>query len=218
MARVRVGDVVVDLEGGVVWGHDGKVDLLPLEHRLLSHLVARSPAVVTREELLEEVWGYAPTVQTRTVDNTVGRLRRKVDPAIPPRHLLTIRGQGFQLHDCVPVIEPSADPAVVAPIVEAITAGRRLVVLSGPPGDLRTATALAVATGLGSFCAVAGLEQLPDGGNVAYPDADGLAPSDLEALIAWLERHPCAVIVLGRSAPLGIHSETVVDLPGGEAS
>ena len=68
------------------------------EFALLRYLVERRGQVVSRDTLLEVVWGRPQEVSTRTVDNFVVRLRRKieVDPA-HPRVLLTVHGAGYKL-------------------------------------------------------------------------------------------------------------------------
>jgi DNA-binding response OmpR family regulator len=70
------------------------------ELMLILHLWRKRNQVVSRRELLVEVWGYAPEVETRTVDIFIGRLRRLLgdDPEMP-RKLLTLRGQGYLLVD-----------------------------------------------------------------------------------------------------------------------
>ena len=67
---------------------------------LLLHLWRKRNQVVSRKELLVEVWGYAPDLETRTVDIFIGRLRRLLgdDPG-RPRKLRTVRGQGYMLLD-----------------------------------------------------------------------------------------------------------------------
>jgi DNA-binding response OmpR family regulator len=65
---------------------------------LLLHLWRKRNQVVGRRELLVEVWGYAPDVETRTVDIFIGRLRRLLgDDPESPRKLQTLRGQGYLL-------------------------------------------------------------------------------------------------------------------------
>lgn len=65
---------------------------------LLLHLWRKRNQVVGREELLVEVWGYAPEVQTKTVDIFIGRLRRLLgDNPDTPKMLRTLRGQGYIL-------------------------------------------------------------------------------------------------------------------------
>ena len=72
--------------------------LTELELQLLLHLWRKRNQVVSRRELLVEVWGYAPEVETRTVDIFIGRLRRLLgDDPEQPRQLQTLRGQGYVL-------------------------------------------------------------------------------------------------------------------------
>ncbi len=78
---------------------DGKpVDLAPKELDLLLTLLRHHGAVVSRQDLLDEVWGYAAEVVSRTVDTHIGELRRKLeeDPA-KPRYILTARKAGYRL-------------------------------------------------------------------------------------------------------------------------
>src|SRR5437899_10552551 len=74
------------------------VALTPKEFDLLVALLRRDGAVVSRMELLTEVWGYSAAVLSRTVDTHVAELRRKLetDPAVP-RHILTVRKAGYRL-------------------------------------------------------------------------------------------------------------------------
>ena len=74
---------------------DGQVlNITPTEFRLLSLLASRSGEVQPRETLLRDVWGYEPTLDTRTVDTTVQRLRAKLGQAAD--HLETVRGVGYR--------------------------------------------------------------------------------------------------------------------------
>src|SRR6266568_1048857 len=74
------------------------VALTPKEFDLLLALLRRDGAVVSRMELLTEVWGYSAAVLSRTVDTHVAELRRKLetDPAAP-QHILTVRKAGYRL-------------------------------------------------------------------------------------------------------------------------
>jgi DNA-binding response OmpR family regulator len=67
------------------------------ESRLLQHLIESRGEVVTRDELLQEVWGYSETPMTRTVDVHISWLRQKLedDPA-NPRFIVTVHGQGYR--------------------------------------------------------------------------------------------------------------------------
>lgn len=76
----------------------GEVRLTAREVELLQYLAARPGHSATREQLLVDVWGYAPTVKSRTVDLTVHRLRRKVEiEPSTPRVLTALYGQGYHL-------------------------------------------------------------------------------------------------------------------------
>jgi len=70
----------------------------PKEFGILRLLAARVGEVVTRDELLDEVWGYEQYPTTRTVDNHIALLRSKLeDNPSKPRHLLTVHGVGYKL-------------------------------------------------------------------------------------------------------------------------
>src|SRR6187455_2008586 len=93
-----LGSVVVELERHAVRKGERVHRLTPIEARLLGFLHERAGSIASRDELLREVWGYAPTVTSRAVDFTVMRLRRKIEvDAANPRHLLSIRGAGYRL-------------------------------------------------------------------------------------------------------------------------
>jgi DNA-binding response OmpR family regulator len=75
------------------------LDMSRKEFGVLRLLAARAGEVVTRDELLDGVWGYDRFPTTRTVDNHLALLRSKIedDPA-HPRYLITVRGVGYKLH------------------------------------------------------------------------------------------------------------------------
>ncbi len=79
--------------------HCGKaVTLTTQEFKLLKYLACSAGRVVSREELLNEVWGYQNYPSTRTVDNHILRLRQKLEPdPAEPRFLLTMHGSGYKL-------------------------------------------------------------------------------------------------------------------------
>jgi DNA-binding response OmpR family regulator len=76
---------------------DNVIHLTVMESDLLRHLVRNDGRVVSRKQILEEVWGLHEDTDTRAIDNFVVRLRRYIeeDPA-QPRHLLTVRGVGYR--------------------------------------------------------------------------------------------------------------------------
>ena len=76
---------------------DSTIHLTLMESELLRHLVRNDGRIVSRKQILEEVWGLHEDTDTRAIDNFVVRLRRYIedDPA-NPRHLLTVRGVGYR--------------------------------------------------------------------------------------------------------------------------
>lgn len=91
------GDVRVDFRRAEVTRGGEPVELTPLETRLLRYFVEHRNEVLTRDRLLDEVWGYNAAVATRTVDQHVASLRQKLerDPA-QPEHILTRYGVGYK--------------------------------------------------------------------------------------------------------------------------
>jgi two-component system, OmpR family, alkaline phosphatase synthesis response regulator PhoP len=97
-ARERFGDIELDRATHSVTLAGHAVELAPKEYDLLVALVDRRGAVVSRLELMRQVWGYSDAVITRTIDTHIAELRRKLerDPA-HPRHILTVRKVGYRL-------------------------------------------------------------------------------------------------------------------------
>ena len=96
---VQIGDLELLPDEGVLRRSDGtEVHCTRTEFRLLCELAATPTKVVSREHLLERIWGYGYFGDGRLVDVHVRRLRTKIepDPALP-RHLVTVRGLGFKL-------------------------------------------------------------------------------------------------------------------------
>ncbi len=78
---------------------DDSVPLTALEFKLLLDLASRKGRVQSRDSLLERVWGYAPGIETRTVDTHVKRLREKLGPV--SHYIETVRGVGYRIRDDV---------------------------------------------------------------------------------------------------------------------
>ena len=91
------GDVRMQMRSRQVFKGGREVTLTRKEFDLLAYLVAHRGEVITRERLLDEVWGYERFPTTRTVDTHVLRLRRKFE-ADPdrPQWILTVHGQGYK--------------------------------------------------------------------------------------------------------------------------
>jgi DNA-binding response OmpR family regulator len=93
----RFADVVVDFESMEVTKGANKVQLTAQEFRALKYFIEHAGKVISRDELLNEVWGYTNYPSTRTVDNHVLRLRHKLesDPG-NPKFFLTLHGSGYK--------------------------------------------------------------------------------------------------------------------------
>ncbi len=94
---LEFGNVRVDLRHRILQKNDKELRLTTHEAGVLGYLVARPGHDVPRDELLEKVWGYVPTIATRTVDNQILKLRKKIeDNPNDPRHILTVYGTGYR--------------------------------------------------------------------------------------------------------------------------
>ncbi|MGA9869843.1 MAG: response regulator transcription factor [Rhodococcus sp. (in: high G+C Gram-positive bacteria)] len=94
---VVIGDLRVDIPGYRAHVDGRELDLTKREFELLAVLARNSGVVLTRERLLELVWGYDFVADTNVVDVFVGYLRRKIEADGRPRILHTVRGVGFVL-------------------------------------------------------------------------------------------------------------------------
>jgi len=91
------GDVRVDFRRAEVFRDGQPLDLSAMEFKLLAYFIERRGALLSRDELLDKVWGYDATPQTRTVDVHVAALRQKLEPKPSrPRHILTVHGMGYR--------------------------------------------------------------------------------------------------------------------------
>ena len=94
---VTVGDLVIDRIRNVVQRDGAQLDLTAREFRILTYFLDHAGEVVTRQMLLDEVWGYDSYPTTRTVDNYILSLRKKIehDPAHPV-HIVTVHTAGYR--------------------------------------------------------------------------------------------------------------------------
>jgi DNA-binding response OmpR family regulator len=92
-----VGPLELDLVDRTAKRGDRHIDLRSREFQLLKHMMQRSDKVLTRADLLKEVWHYKVVPKTNLVDVQMGKLRRKVDWANEPPMIRSIRGSGFVL-------------------------------------------------------------------------------------------------------------------------
>jgi DNA-binding response OmpR family regulator len=100
LARYRFGEVDLDFEIYRATRAGEVLDLSPREFELLRYLIERKGETVSREQLLEDVWGYESYPSTRTVDTHIAKLRAKIgDSGSEPRFVLTIHGLGYKFVD-----------------------------------------------------------------------------------------------------------------------
>lgn len=91
------GDVQVDFKRTVVERAGNPVELSALEFRLLRYFITHRDVTLSRDRLLNEVWGYNALVSTRTVDVHIAWLRQKVEPNHRhPQYILTLHGVGYK--------------------------------------------------------------------------------------------------------------------------
>jgi two-component system response regulator MprA len=98
-ASLVVGDLRLNPATREAHRGERQLDLTAREFELLEHLMRNERIVVSRQSLLDEVWGYHPFAETNTVDVFISNLRRKLELGGEPRVLHTIRGAGYVLRD-----------------------------------------------------------------------------------------------------------------------
>src|SRR3989440_8594603 len=96
-AFVTVGDLRLNPDTRQVARGEREIELTGREFELLEYMMRNERLVVSRESLLDDVWGYAPFAETNTVDVFVSNLRRKLEGGGEPRVLHTVRGAGYTL-------------------------------------------------------------------------------------------------------------------------
>lgn len=94
---VAFGDTEVDLKRRVVTRRGQELKFTPAEYNLLTYFLQNPDRALTRDMILNSVWGYASFPNTRTVDAHVVKLRQKLeqDPNVP-RHFITVHGVGYR--------------------------------------------------------------------------------------------------------------------------
>ena len=98
-AYLVVGDVRLNPDSREVTRGDRELELTAREFELLEHLMRNARIVVSRQALLDEVWGYHPFAETNTVDVFISNLRRKLEADGEERVLHTVRGAGYVVRE-----------------------------------------------------------------------------------------------------------------------
>jgi DNA-binding response OmpR family regulator len=91
------GDVELNFKKYTAHKGGRALELSAREFEILHYLIRRRGEIVTRDQLLDEVWGYDSTPVTRTVDNHIARLRQKIEQdSSEPRHIITVHRLGYR--------------------------------------------------------------------------------------------------------------------------
>jgi DNA-binding response OmpR family regulator len=94
---IRFGDVEVDLDRRIITRRGQEIKLTRQEYNLLTYFLHNADRALSRDAILNAVWGFESYPNTRTVDAHVVRLRQKLEPnPSAPRHVLTIHGLGYR--------------------------------------------------------------------------------------------------------------------------
>jgi DNA-binding response OmpR family regulator len=94
---IQFGETTVDLERRVVLRKELELKMTPSEYNLLTYFVSNPDKPLTRDMILNSVWGYESFPNTRTVDAHVVKLRQKLEPdPNTPRHFVTVHGVGYR--------------------------------------------------------------------------------------------------------------------------
>ncbi len=223
----------IDMDCFEVVRADGTARLTPVEARLLAYLVLAADRVVSRDELLRQVWGYAPGVNSRAADFALRRLRHKVE-ANPKRpvHLISVYGEGYR-YEGPAVGEGSSRrplargdwwprPDAMRSLAAAL-AGQRLVTVVGPGGVGKTRLAgRACSDWGGASCDLDGctvgaaavarvLHALDRGESPAallwIDHPEGVLPTLRQAIEGWLRSHPALTVLVSCRVALGLGLE-----------
>ena len=93
--RVQFGDITVDFGGYAAWNQAGRIDLTPKEIELLKLLLEHKGLVLTRSQILHELWGYDAPIIDRTVDTYIKNLRKKLNL----NRIITVKGVGYKYEE-----------------------------------------------------------------------------------------------------------------------
>jgi len=106
--RLRLLDIEIDLASGTVWRAGEVVDLPDLSYRLLAALVERAPVMISKDDLIDSVWGEV-VVSDETLMQRVKLLRQALgDDSQNPRYIASVRGRGYRL--AAPVVATGTPP------------------------------------------------------------------------------------------------------------
>jgi DNA-binding response OmpR family regulator len=100
LPRYRIGSAEINFERLTCENTEGEIQLTEREAMVLKYLIENKGKVVSRRDLLENVWSISGEVETRTIDNFIARLRKYIEPdPSNPVHIKSIRGSGYIFND-----------------------------------------------------------------------------------------------------------------------
>jgi DNA-binding response OmpR family regulator/tetratricopeptide (TPR) repeat protein len=186
---VTLTHCIVDLARRRVLRDSQQIELTAREADLLQYLAANPSRTISRDELLSQVWGYADTVVSRACDNTVRRLREKIEgDASRPDHVLTVHGTGYRFEPGSPSAEAATgsqgEPRLTAPEAAVLAALRQAQGAVVSSEELTRKSGAAVARSIHGLRRKLGHDVVIDtargGYRLVLPDA---APEPRDALI-----------------------------------
>lgn len=93
----RLGDMAIDFQAGIIERGQEVIQLKKVERQLLQYLVYHEGKALTREQIMEDVWGHDYLLSNRTIDTHVTHLRKKIeDNPSKPKHILTVHRVGYR--------------------------------------------------------------------------------------------------------------------------
>ncbi|PFL15000.1 DNA-binding response regulator [Bacillus cereus] len=97
MKSIHSGPFQLDLLQEKLYRDEIVIDLTPTEHIILQYLMENSIKPISRDELLNKIWGISCVGNTKVIDVNISRLRQKIEPSpSDPQFLLTVRGKGYK--------------------------------------------------------------------------------------------------------------------------
>lgn len=96
---IKVKDIVMDNKTHQVWRRNNEIELTKKEFDLLETLLINKNVVLTRDQLIEEVWGYEYAGDTNVVDVFIRYLRSKIDDDFEDKLIITVRGVGYVIKE-----------------------------------------------------------------------------------------------------------------------
>ncbi|WP_278884190.1 response regulator transcription factor [[Ruminococcus] torques] len=93
--QIQFGDITIDFGGYTASGKNGQIDLTPKEIDLLKLLVEHKGLVLTRSQILDELWGYDYPIMERTIDTYIKNLRKKLNLD----RVITVKGVGYKYEE-----------------------------------------------------------------------------------------------------------------------